>query len=121
VSIELLNSPKSESHVLLDFDDIDIRPGFITNTFFLTVTGTKPCINMQVRLSPRIYVSCPDYWDIEVVGYLPGGVCLTAVAPYSETTELTGITGSKGIRVVGATKKEVREVSGGCKSGTNFK
>ena len=64
--------PQSESYRLIDFDDVDVRPGFIPNTFILIVSGTKPYINMKVELAPRVYVKQPDYWGIEVVGSLPG-------------------------------------------------
>ncbi|HEX9668718.1 MAG TPA: hypothetical protein VGC93_04460, partial [Thermoanaerobaculia bacterium] len=84
------------------------------------VRGTKPCINMEVFLSPRIYTHCPDYWGIEVVGCLPTGICLTAIGKYDVTISLTGITGSAGIEVVGATRSQQFRVTGGCKE-TNAK
>ena len=49
--------PQSESYRLIDFDDVDVRPGFIPNTFILIVSGTKPYINMKVELAPRVRVN----------------------------------------------------------------
>jgi hypothetical protein len=106
--------PAAESHRRLEFESVEITPGFIPGTFFLTVTGTRPCSNMRVTLSPRIYIRCPEYWGIEVVGHLPTGICLERTTPYSETIPLSGITGSVGIEVIGATRTEEHRVPGGC-------
>lgn len=110
-------NPQPQSCRLVDFEDARVHPGFVPGTWFLTVSGTKPCINMEVRLVPRIYLDCPEYWGIEVVGCLPDGICLTALGPYTVTIPLTGITGSKGIEVFGDNGSEEFEVSGGCKHG----
>ena len=80
----------------------------------LVVKGTAPCLNMHVSLQPRIYIQCPDYWGIEVVGCLQGPFCLTAIKEFTETIVLDGIIGSEGIEVIGANDKEQIEVSGGC-------
>ncbi len=69
---------------------------------------------MNVELMPRIYIKCPEYWGIEVVGCLPSPFCLRAIKPFALTLPLAGITGSKGIEVVGATKPKKFEVAGGC-------
>ncbi len=106
--------PQSESCRLIDYESYKVIPGIVNNTFFLIVQGTKPCINMEVRLSPLFYVTCPEYWGIEVVGCLPGGICLPATGNYDEVIPLAGVTGYKGIELIGASKKERIEVSGGC-------
>ncbi len=105
--------PPASSYRLLDFESVEVTGG-VAGSYFLTVRGERPCLNMQVTLSPYIYIRCPEYWGIEVVGHLPGGICLDAIGRYEETIELTGITGSQGIEVIGATKTELREVPGGC-------
>lgn len=89
----------------INFTKAEVRPGIVNNTFFLIVSGTKPCINMQVRLSPLIYIKKPEYWGIEVIGTL-SGFCLPALAPYHVFIPLDGIIGTKGIEVIGATKKK---------------
>ena len=91
---------------LVDFETAEVRPGFVPNTFFLIVSGTVPCANMRVELLPVVYIKRPDYWEIEVVGCLPGPVCLPQVRNYTETIPLDGILGTAGIDVVGATRKE---------------
>jgi hypothetical protein len=116
----LQSNPAAQSYRLLDFDSVTVTPGIINGTFFLTVTGSKPCLNMRVELSPLIYIRCPEYWGIEVVGHLPHGLCLPAMGRYEETIELTGITGSRGIEVIGASGTERRDVTGGCSDAQDF-
>ena len=84
----------------------------------LVVTGEAPCLNMTVQLQPLIYIRCPEYWGIEVVGTLPGAFCLTAVKPFKVTLKLTGTIGSKGIEVIGANKTEQFPLAGGCSGGS---
>jgi hypothetical protein len=97
--------PASGSVRRINFTRAVVRPGFVPNTYFLVVWGTKPCINMLVELSPLVYIQQPDYWGIEVVGSLPG-FCLPATAPYVVSIPLDGIIGKKGIEVIGATKRK---------------
>ncbi len=101
-SEQLLNAPKAESVNLIDFEVAEVVGGFVNGTYFLTVSGTKPYLNMKVELNPVIYTHQPEYWRIEVIGILPG-FGLPALAPYSVSIPLDGIVGTKGIEVVGAT------------------
>ena len=71
----------------------------------LVVSGIKPYLNMQVHLSPLIYIVQPDYWGIEVVGILPT-IGLPATAPYQVHMRIDGTTGKKGIEVIGKTKRK---------------
>jgi len=103
----------TEHHRLLGFDSVEVSPG-PDGGYTLTVSGTMPCGNMEASLSPRAYVRCPEHWGIEVVGYLPEGLCFTSEGHYRETIALAGITGSRGIEVIGSSKSETREVPGGC-------
>jgi hypothetical protein len=107
---EFKSLPAAESCRLIDFDNVDI---LILESFppqyVLVVAGTKPYLNMTVQLIPRVYVRQPEYWGIEVVGCLPG-LGLPALAPYTVSISLNGITGTKGIEVIGATRSEKREI-----------
>ena len=115
MSQELLDATmESSSSRIIAYDKADIVPGIVNDTWFLVVSGEVPCINMDVSLAPRIYAKCPEYWGIEIVGALPGGFCLTAMRPYSEVIALSGITGSKGIEVIGSNQQQTFDVSGGC-------
>ena len=68
----------------------------------LVVSGTAPATNMEVFLSHRVYGETPDWWGIEVVGALPGGVCLTETRHFEVAMPLEQLTGRKGIEVIGA-------------------
>lgn len=115
----LESRPATEGYRLLDFESAEVRPGTVNDTFILTVRGTMPCINMEASLSPRIYIRCPEYWGIEVVGYLPG-ICFTSIGNYDIAIPLTDITGSRGIEVIGASKSEQHDVPGGCSDSQDF-
>jgi hypothetical protein len=101
--------PTSESCRLIDFEKVDIIPGFVNGTWILIVSGTKPYSNMKVALFPRVYVRQPEYWGIEVVGCLYG-VGLPSTEKYSFALPLDGITGTEGIEVIGANQHEKREI-----------
>jgi hypothetical protein len=102
--------PASKSCRLIDFDKADVVPGIVPKTWFLTVSGTKPYINMRVDLNPLIYIRQPDYWGIEVVGCLMGPGLPTTM-PYSVFLSLEGTIGTKGIEVIGATRSETKDIA----------
>jgi hypothetical protein len=99
--------PKPNSQRLIDFERAQI---LALRTFppqlILRVTGTKPYLNMEVELVPLVFIRQPEFWGIEVVGRLPGGIGLPALAPYDVSIPLSGITGTKGIEVIGATRSK---------------
>lgn len=114
MSAKLMESTKaSQSTRVISFESAQVNGG-VAGGYFLTVSGEAPCLNMKVDLIPLIYIICPEYWEIEVVGTLPGGFCLEAMRPFTETIPLTGITGKKGIEVVGANRSERFDVADGC-------
>ena len=113
---EFQKAPAPESCRLISFDDARIERGGFPGNPTLIVRGEAPCLNMSVFLSPRVYVRCPEWWGVEVVGCLPGGICLTALKPYEVSIPLGGITGSRGIEVIGAQGSRQIESTGGCKS-----
>jgi hypothetical protein len=103
-------SAQPKSCRLVDFERAEVR---ILESFppryLLVVSGTKPCLNMKVELVPLIYIQQPDYWAIEVVGSVPGGICLPALSPYSVDL-LDPPLGIKGIEVIGASSQERIEI-----------
>ncbi len=105
------NLPPAESCRLIDFDRVEIA---VLESFppqhVLTVTGTKPFLNMEVDLVPLVFVRQPEYWGIEVVGCLRG-IGLPALAPYTVSMPLDGFVGTEGIEVIGATRSEKIEVA----------
>ena len=106
MSEAFLNAPTSSSVRLINFDKAKVITGFVPGKYILVVSGTAPCANMVVELSPLIYIQQPDYWGIEVIGSLPGGICLPAMKHYTESLPLDGIMGKKGIEVIGANKRQ---------------
>lgn len=111
MSAKLLKAPIPSSVRLISFTKARIVPGIVSGTWILIVTGNKPCWNMTVRLSPLIYIRRPDFWGIEVVGSVPG-FCLPAIAPYTVSLPLAGITGTRGIEVIGSNKRQKIVVPG---------
>jgi hypothetical protein len=100
-----LKAPTASSVRLINFTRAEVRPGFVPNTWILIVFGTKPYLNMTVELSPLIYIRRPEFWGIEVVGSL-SGIGLPTTAPYTVSLPLDGILGTKGIEVIGASKRK---------------
>jgi hypothetical protein len=100
-----LKSPTPTSVRLINFTQAEVHPGFLDDTWILVVSGTKPYANMTVRLSPLIYVRRPEYWEIEVIGSLPG-MGLPMTAPYTVSLQLDSSLGTEGVEVVGATKRK---------------
>jgi hypothetical protein len=98
--------PKPSSCRLIDFKEAEVRPGIVSGTYILIVRGTKPYLNMEVNLSSLVYVRQPEYWGIEVIGCLPGGIGLPATEPYIAILALNGTIGTQGIEVIGATRSE---------------
>ena len=86
---------------LIPFTKTVVVPGFLPNTYFLIVSGTKPWVTMTVELRPLIYIVQPDYWGIEVVG-CQNGIGLPKTAPYSVALDITHFRGKKGIEVIGS-------------------
>jgi hypothetical protein len=110
--------PKAGSHRLIDFEEASVvtdrPPAFPPQ--FLMVSGRKPYANMWVDLVPLVYIGRPEYWGIEVVGRLPLGIGLPSEeAHHGVTYDVTiplysGLTGTKGIEIIGATRSERMEV-----------
>ena len=114
MSNAFLNAPTSSSVRLINFTRAQVVVGIVPNTYILVVSGTKPYLNMTVELSPLVYVRRPEYWGIEVVGSLPG-IGLPTTAPYTVALPLDGVLGTKGIEVIGASRKKKINVPPGSK------
>lgn len=56
---QFMRAPASQSVRLIDFEAAKVMEK--AGTYFLVVSGTKPYLNMTVRLSPLIYVRQPEY------------------------------------------------------------
>jgi hypothetical protein len=100
--------PPAEAFRRIDFDRVEIHPSFVEG-FILVVYGTKPYLNIDVALMPLVYIRQPEYWGIEVVGMVVGGIGLPTQGPYTATL-LEGVVGTEGIEVIGATRSERHRV-----------
>lgn len=108
------NLPRAESHRLIDFQWAEVATlESIPPQFLLQVRGTKPYANMEVDPIPLVFIRQPEYWGIEVVGRLRGGLELPAEVPYQAFVPLTGVTGTRGVEVVRATRSERIDVPPG--------
>ena len=98
-----------EGEMLLDYDEVEIRPEGAPGRFILIVMGHTRHAPVEVRLAPRTYVRQPKYWKIKVLGRSPG-IVRYVLTPYTARLALAHCTGSKGIEIVGATRSERRLV-----------
>ena len=55
-----------------------------------------------VTLEPAVYVVQPDWWQVTLIGTLPGGLCLTSIRPYEAARPVRTIAGKQGIVLLGA-------------------
>jgi hypothetical protein len=95
--------PMAESCRRIDFDEASISTlRSYPPQYVLCVMGKKPYMNMDVDLLPLVYITRPEYWGIEVVGCLHN-IGLPAETSYMVSIQLSGIIGSKGVEVLGAT------------------
>lgn len=102
--------PSPQSCRVIDFDSAQVVTlESLPPQHVLVVSGQKP-LNMEVSLSPLVYIRQPEYWGIEVVGCLPG-LGLPAVTPYVVRLDLDGTIGTCGIEVIGASRSEKFDIS----------
>ncbi len=107
---------------IIDFESAELRKVPFQDNLYLWVRGQLPAGSFEAKLAPRVYHDRPDYWGIEVavvsvpdpandredVDANPGFQSLT----FERSVPLTGITGSRGIAVIGANLVKRIEISG---------
>jgi len=79
----------------------------------LTVSGDKPREaqgGAVVKLNPLAYETQPEYWKIELLWDSADAV-IPMVTPFSVSITLDQFRGSKGVEVVGQTKRQKIEIS----------
>jgi hypothetical protein len=97
--------PPAQTHRRIDFERAEVRVlESFPPQYVLVVSGAMPYMNMVVELVPVVYIRQPEYWEIEVVGSLRGGIGLPAEKQYTVSLNLAASTGTKGIVVMGATR-----------------
>ena len=101
--------PRAKSSRSIDFERVElVTLESFPPQYAVFVAGTRPYPNMEVELVPRVHIRRPEYWAIEVVGRLRGGI--GPPAPYTVSLNLTGVTGTRGVEVIGATRSEKLDV-----------
>jgi hypothetical protein len=94
--------------VPLDFRKAVVKPGAIAGSFVLTVSGDKPRDahgGAAVKLEPLTYAEPPEYWKIELL-WDSADTVIPIVTPFTVSMPLDQCRGSKGIEVVGQTKRQ---------------
>jgi len=71
---------------------------------YLVVSGYKPFSSMDVVLLPVTYIRQPEYWEIQVLGCVKT-IGMPVLTPYTASLRLGGTIGTKGVEVVGATRR----------------
>ena len=94
----------------IDFTGVDIEWYAGRGVYQLTVTGVKPYTNMEVSLSHEAYNGRPAFWRTVVVGCVKNGLLMPLASPYYVTMNLDKFVGSRGIEIVGASRKVRRAV-----------
>jgi hypothetical protein len=69
---EFLDFEPAHSIRRVPYQTAKVVPGIVGGTWILIVSGETACVNMKVHLSPLVYIRCPEYWGIEVVGTSTG-------------------------------------------------
>ncbi len=102
---------------IIDFERAELRKLPFQDSLYLWVRGRLPQQGAEVRLAPRVYHERPDFWGIEVTVIstpASGGVPEDNEMPldYERSVPLTGITGSRGVAVIGANRVKRIEIPG---------
>jgi hypothetical protein len=107
---------------IVDFEIAELRKVPFQDSLYLWVRGKLPAGAVEAKLAPRVYHDRPDYWGIEVaVVSVPdeaNGRGADAAEPgfeslvFERSVPLAGITGSRGITVIGANQIKRIEITG---------
>jgi hypothetical protein len=102
---------------IIDFERAELRRVPFQDSLYLWVSGMLPGPGLQVKLAPRYHYSRPDYWDIEVAAVAQGRQATSndneaGDLQFERSVPLAGITGFRGISVIGANQVTRIDISG---------
>jgi hypothetical protein len=102
---------------IIDFEIAELRHVTVQDNLYLLVKGTMPSANFEVKLAPRVYYDRPDYWGIEVAMVALSNTDSETSAndqrvEFEKSVPLSGITGNRGITVIGANQIKRIEITG---------
>jgi hypothetical protein len=90
---------------LIDFNQVEIiSPMIYPPRPALVVSGMAPFAGAEVSLVPLVYIGRPPFCGIQVVCKPGGESSEGGSAAYSVQLDLTGLTGTQGVEVIGATR-----------------
>lgn len=106
---------------IIDFENAELKTLPFQDSLYLWVSGRMPVGCLEITLAPRIYYDRPEYWGIEVAVVAKpkaandseiGAVdATTASVMFERSVPLSGITGSRGISVIGANQIKRIEIT----------
>ncbi len=107
---------------IVDFEIAELRKVPFQDTLYLWVRGKLPAGSLEAKLAPRVYHDRPDYWGIEVAVVDKAGIAndrgVDTAEPgfeslvFERSVPLSGITGSRGITVIGASQIKRIDITG---------
>ena len=107
---------------IIDFEIAELKTLPFQDSLYLWVSGRMPAGSFEVTLAPRIYHDRPEYWGIEVAIVATQAAIkdqkvvdlLANEAPsmFERSVPLSGVTGSRGISVIGANQIKRIEITG---------
>jgi hypothetical protein len=107
---------------IVDFEIAELRKLPFQDSLYLWVRGSLPGIGFEARLAPRVYHDRPDYWGIEVAVIHAPDIVVPGPANdigsgdetlvFERSVPLIGITGVRGITVIGANQVKRIEITG---------
>jgi hypothetical protein len=107
------SNPPPTTCTTIDYESAKVGPGRGPVTDFpgtaqytLVVTGTLPYMNWTAKLQPLVYIRQPEFWGIEVQACHTLEVGLPTVKAFTVSLPLSGVMGTQGIEVIGATKRQ---------------
>jgi hypothetical protein len=102
---------------IIEFEQAELRHLPSHESLYLWVKGRMSMQGYQAKLAPRIYYGRPDYWGIEVAAIAsPSAVNDDGGAgdmvSFECSVPLTGITGTRGVAVIGANQVKRIDIAG---------
>ena len=107
---------------IIDFEIAELKTLPFQDSLYLWVSGRMPTGSFEVTLAPRIYHDRPEYWGIEVAIVAKQAAASDQKvvdaqanetrAMFERSVPLSGVTGSRGISVIGANQIKRIEIAG---------
>jgi hypothetical protein len=103
---------------IIEFEKAELRHLPSHDSLYLWVKGRMLLEGFDAKLAPRIYYERPEYWGIEVAAIASPPTAANDSAGVGDalmfecSIPLIGVTGSKGVTVIGANQVKRIEIAG---------